>query len=150
MRKFCSIIQIQAFSPTSPFLVSSSSCAMKPMLLITGVEISLRFAFIFLRSPVIPLIPPLIFAELLLRIEVDHHYFWTENRYSRWYPAIKTPVYVFVFDADAEKSVPNRKTRFLKRKTKNVGLFFCAKMETILYRNLSLEKSVKKWQNPVC
>ena len=39
------------------------------------------------------------------------------------------------FDTDAEKGVPNRKTRFPQKKNK---------MEAMVHQNLRLEKSVKK------
>ena len=50
---------------------------------------------------------------------------------------------VYFFETDAEKGVPNRKTRFPQKKNKKYWNVFCSKMEVIVYRNIRLEKSVK-------
>ena len=95
-----------------------------PLVASTRVKIFSRFAVIFLRSPVIPLIPPLIFKEspmrrYLQRIAVDRRYFLAKGRYFRLYPTKKAPVNFF--DTDAEKGVPNRKPRFPQKKNENVA-----------------------------
>ena len=51
---------------------------------------------------------------------------------------------IYFFDTDAEKGVPNRKTRFPQKKNKRRCNVFCFKMEAFVHRNLRLEKFVKK------
>ena len=118
---------------------------------LSRVKIFLRFAVIFLRSPVIPLIPPLIFQETPIR-----RYRRTSSANWSWPPLFfnEKPLFPPIFhnknagkffDTDAEKSVPHRKIRFPQKKNKRrCNVFFCFKMEAIVHRNLRLEKSVKK------
>ena len=65
-----------------------------------------------------------------------------KSRYFRRNPTKKTPV--LFFDTDAEKDIPNRKTRFPQKKNERRGNVLCFKIEAIVHRNLRLEKSVKK------
>ena len=97
------------------------------------VEIFSRFTVIFLRSPVIPLIRPLIFSEPLMRryrrISAAN-WGWPLLIFKRkplFSPISHKKAPVKFFDTDAEKVVPNRKTRFSppppKKKTKTLQCF---------------------------
>ena len=60
-------------------------------------------------------------VEILLKIEVNRLFF---NEKPLFLPISHKKVQAKFFDTDAEKGVPNMKTRFPQKKTKSVAMFF--------------------------
>ena len=114
----------------------------------------MRFAVIFQRSPVLPLILPLICWETPIRCYRGNSLenwglpplVFNEKLLSRPLSHKKSAVEIFSYWW-RKKGVPCGKTRFPQRKKKKSCNVFCFKMEAIVHPIFRLANSVEKLEN---
>ena len=117
----------------------------------TRMESFLRFIVIFLRSPVIPLIPPSIsqkppmlrYHRTSARIEVNRYYSPTKSRYSRRYPISHKKRRYILLVVMQKKTNLIEKPDLRNKETKDVGTLFVSQFNQSYTEIFPSQKSVE-------